>query len=92
MDCNDLYKYLACCGFKITLPYLRNENVPQLCDLVVVWASFLLTFILVRFEAVEEALVEGEQALHPKEESLQPGLLHQQRLPQLVHVDSEKDF
>lgn len=63
------------------LPYLRDENVPDLCDLVVVRGSFLLTFALAHFEAVKEVLVEVEQGLHPNEEPVQPGLLDQQRLP-----------
>lgn len=78
-------------GFKMT-PDLRGENIPQLRDLVVVWASFLLALALVYFEAVKEVLVDVEQGLHTVEELLQPGLLDQLRLLQLVHVDVEEDF
>lgn len=78
-------------GFKMT-PDLRGENIPQLRDLVVVWASFLLALVLVYFEAVKEVLVDVEQGLHTVEELLQPGLLDQLRLLQLVHVDVEEDF
>lgn len=73
-------------------PDLRGENIPQLRDLVVVWASFLLALVLVYFEAVKEVLVDVEQGLHTVEELLQPGLLDQLRLLQLVHVDVEEDF
>lgn len=58
------------------IPYLRNENIPKLCDLVVIWESFLLTFVLAYFEAGKEVLVEVEKGIHPKEEPLQPGLLY----------------
>lgn len=37
-------------------------------------------------------LVEAEQGFHPKEQPLQPGLLDNRALPQLVHVDVEKNL
>lgn len=72
--------------------HLRDEDLPQLCDLVVVCAAFLPTLVLLCFEAIEEMLMEGEEGVHSGEEPLQSGLLDQVRLPQLVHVDMEEDF
>lgn len=51
-----------------------------------------MTFTLASSEAVEEMLVEAEQGFHPKEKSLEPGFLDNRALPQLIHVDMEKDL
>lgn len=60
----------------MTLLYLRDEDIPQICDLVV-WASFLPTLVLVFFEAVKKVLVKAEQSFHSRKEPLQLGFLYQ---------------
>lgn len=69
------YSYLH-----IILVYLRNEYIPELHDLVVIWTACLQALRAPHFEADEEVLVEVEQDVQAWEKTFQLGVLHLQRL------------
>lgn len=72
--------------------YLCDEYVSQLGDLVAVGTALLLTLALAHLEAVQEALVKGEQVVHAGEQRVHFVVVQQQGLPQLVHVDVSEDL